>query len=97
MKLSEVKPIENSVIINSYIFWDIKQCSLLKSIDVSEEQVGSIFRAEEIAKQGTMKKRRNISPKLLFTFNRLHDVTPQKTELFITITVRTSHPIQCNS
>jgi hypothetical protein len=37
MKLSEVNPIGNSAIIKIYIFSDIKQCNLLKSIDVSEE------------------------------------------------------------
>jgi hypothetical protein len=35
------------VVIKSTIFWDITQCSPLKSTDVSEEHIASIFRVEE--------------------------------------------------
>jgi hypothetical protein len=36
-----------SVVTKSSIFWDIAPCSPLKSTDVSEEHVASIFRFEE--------------------------------------------------
>jgi hypothetical protein len=32
---------------NSFVFWDITQCSLFKSTDVSEKHVASTFRVEE--------------------------------------------------
>jgi hypothetical protein len=47
MKLSEVNTIANSAIIKRSVFWDFTTCSPLKSVDVSEEQVASIFRTEE--------------------------------------------------
>jgi hypothetical protein len=36
-----------AVVIKNYIFWDITACSPLKLIDVSEEQVTSIFTVKE--------------------------------------------------
>jgi hypothetical protein len=33
-----------TVVTNTSVFWDIMQCSQLKSYDVSEEHVASIFR-----------------------------------------------------
>jgi hypothetical protein len=35
------------VVMKSTIFWDIMPCSPLKSTDVSEEHIASIFRVEE--------------------------------------------------
>jgi hypothetical protein len=36
-----------AVVMKSSIFWDITPCTLLKSIDISEEHVAFIFRVEE--------------------------------------------------
>jgi hypothetical protein len=36
-----------AVVMKTYIFWDITACSPLKSTDVSEEYVASIFKVEE--------------------------------------------------
>jgi hypothetical protein len=47
IKLREVNVMADSAIIKSSVFWDIMPWSLLKPIDVSEEQFASIFRAEE--------------------------------------------------
>jgi hypothetical protein len=33
--------------LEEYIFWDIMPCTMLKSTDVSEEYIASIFRVEE--------------------------------------------------
>jgi hypothetical protein len=38
---------------NSTVFWNITLCSPLKSTDVSEEHIASIFRVEEKAEQET--------------------------------------------
>jgi hypothetical protein len=35
----------------SFVFWDITPCNPVKSADVSEEYVASIFRMEVYAKQ----------------------------------------------
>jgi hypothetical protein len=36
-----------AVVMKSTIFWDITQCSPLKSTDVSEEHIASIFSVKE--------------------------------------------------
>jgi hypothetical protein len=41
---------------------------------------------------GNRRWRRRVPPKRRLTFNGLHGVIPQETELFITIAVRTSNP-----
>jgi hypothetical protein len=72
-------------------------------MDVSEEHVASIFRVEEKAKQETRVKqvaRRGLClqptshwfpPKRRLTFNRIHGVIAQKTELF-----KLKHFLLCN-
>jgi hypothetical protein len=37
--------------LKNYIFWDIRSCSSFKVIDVSEDNVASIFSVKQRAKQ----------------------------------------------
>jgi hypothetical protein len=57
------------VMMNS-IFWTITMCSPLKSTDISEEHVASIFRAEEYAQQALIAACLMWVSCLTYSFNR---------------------------
>jgi hypothetical protein len=66
------------------------------------EHATSIFRVEKYAKQetkneagGCMQIKQHFPPKQLFTFNKLHGIICQLTELFIITAVRTSDLVLC--
>jgi hypothetical protein len=45
-----------AVVMTNIIFWDMTPCSRRDSTDVSEENIASIFRAEEINSAKTSKQ-----------------------------------------
>jgi hypothetical protein len=72
-----------------FLFWDSTPCSPLK-VGTLLVTLSAWFLARLIRRQWRWKRR--IYPKHRLTFNILHGVTSQKTELFITTAVRTSNP-----
>jgi hypothetical protein len=45
-----------AVVMKSSIFWDITPCSMLKSTDVSEKLIASIFRVEKAERDSGVKE-----------------------------------------
>jgi hypothetical protein len=61
-----------AVFVKNSVFWDTTQYSSLKSTDVSEENIASIFRVEELFKQETSVK--YIASRALFSSETLVDL-----------------------
>jgi hypothetical protein len=73
-----------AVVINSSILWDTKPCSPMKSVEVSEEYIASIFSVKisrtrnQCERRWQAERRRYAPSKYRLTFKELHGVSPQK-------------------